>query len=313
MTGYSGNELRIAATPSRLKELAVSVASICLSEAPLVGDCVDLRRLAKKWSVSLHFDEPGTATARWSRSGLLAYIEADDAQLCLEEVFPREDHRATFALDPYDIPARFAIAHELAHVVLKSRDFVPAERQLTAREREQLCDLAAEHIVLPEKLLIQSIDVAALCFSLEMLEELRARLRAPLSLILRKLAVLVSRGEVRVVNGCLIATLAAARKSGTNFAPRVLRRCVPAEWYLPLNKRLSTLGLALLEDIFYDAPLYSSQTVRCRFKLWNMEQQRSSALDSSFSVRCYRYKDRQSGSMPRLLLAVFDTNATVDK
>ena len=297
---------------SALLRVARDMASTCLAELPDdTAHHVNLRQLAKKWKVSLHFDQPGSASATWSRSGLLAYVEVDDSQLPLNGDVASQSHRAVFALDPNDISTRFVIAHELAHVVLKQQQFAAVNRHLSLVDRERLCDLAAEQILLPSEFLIRVLNSKSVQFSLDFLVEMRARLRCPLSLVIRRLADLVSSGSIRVVNGCLMATLAGARKSGSNIAPRVLRRCVPPEWYLPLNKRLSTLGLVSLEDFFYHAPLYSSSVVSCRFTLWNRNQQRSLSLNSTFAVRCYRYRDRESRLMPRLLLATFDLG--VDK
>ena len=299
---------------SALRSLAIAMAGRCLAGVKLEHDCLDLRSLARTWGLECRASADEALNGHSSNLGLRAFVrEAEEIQDTLPGVLDMKRYLATYSDEQTGISLRFVMAHELAHVILKMPEFEKHGARLSTNDQERLCDIAAEHIMLPNEILFRAFPSKVVEFSIDQLEGLRMSTKASITLIVRRLAALVKSRELIATNGCLVAMNAAARKSQQDYAPRICAACVPQCWYLPTNKRLKTLGLSPLENALGKAPLYVEQRASSKLDMWNTKSKRVMTVSSAFSFKCYLAGRRRYGEPRRMLLSTFDVDEGVDK
>lgn len=201
--------------------------------------------------------------------------------------------------------SRFTLTHELAHVVL-SREYSDVEKSLSPDERERVCDIAAAIMLCPEEALVEHFKLLRKV-TVHEIERLAAGLQISISLLLNRLRYLVSQRKVSIANVILLVSLNRSRKRKENFAPRVASACGPAQWFVPLNSRLSSIGLSNLQEEFFNAPLYSSLVTRGVLRLWDYGVHATLQFECDVNFRCYSWvRDNAvgDGTMNRIMLAV---------
>jgi hypothetical protein len=114
-------------------------------------------------------------------------------------------------------------------------------------------------------------------------------MRISVSLTLNRLRHLVFQNALSVVNVALLVSLARSRKRQENLAPRIASACSPSRWFVPLNARLSSVGLGSLRDAFYGAPLYVAGRTNEVLRLWNYELGKRTDISCDVSFKCYRW------------------------
>lgn len=205
------------------------------------------------------------------------------------------------------VRSRFTLAHEIAHVVL-SKEYADLDKALSLDERERVCDVAAGNILCPYEALLEHFRTRTLAaLTIPEIEQLSARMRISISLLVNRLRQLFSRNTLSLDGVAILVRLARSRKRQENLAPRVASACSPGRWFVPLNARLSTLGLSALQDAFYEAPLYISGHTREVLRLWDYEVGRRIDIPCDVKFKCYRWigpKPSTSIAEYRLMLAV---------
>lgn len=317
------------ATLTELRGLAARVAREALSALPdepwrWIG-FVQLEKLVSRWQVKQAYrvlaDYP--PNERWkyrSTEGLSCRtaseaegrreIRADEAgspQIPL----PLEPPRYEIGVFSEGMRARFTFAHEVSHVVLDAAFRKEAEA-LSEGMREWVCNLAAGLVVLPDTLLLSVLPrTDDLSLSIPLLEGIAARSRVSLSVLISRMNDLVRCGLVRVMNGAVIVRLAWSRKQQENLAPRISSSCLPGRWFLPVNRRLSSVGLVALARVFDSVPLYLEGGLEDEITVRDQELRRPVHVKCNVRYKCYTWSAQDNsggfattGANQKLMLAV---------
>jgi len=205
---------------------------------------------------------------------------------------------------------RFTLAHELAHVALQ-RTLDKREIEISANETEFVCDATACLILFPDVLLHTFFRThRPLRLSIPLLADTCRRARISISVVLSRLNEAAGRGRIVLENAGLLIALDLSRKHRVNLAPRVYTCCIPKPWFLPVNKRISRLGLTGLIHPFHHAPLYREARLEATLSLWNSEAGHSLHVPASVTYVCYRVAamplGQQANEFSRLMLAICD-------
>jgi len=115
-----------------------------------------------------------------------------------------------------------------------------------------------------------------------MLTYLNRRLQVSYSCLLKRINDLVTGGQVGVTNCALIAAPAVSAKYKTHYAPRVIVSCTPRRWFIPPNKRLASLGLAALLNLWDTAPAFKTGTAESEITMWSRETWRKTTTTQHF-------------------------------
>jgi hypothetical protein len=205
------------------------------------------------------------------------------------------------------IRARFTAAHEIAHVVLASQ-FREIDNSLSNAERESICDKVARQLLLPAELVKEHFQpMVASGLDIAEIERISGRMKVSLSVLINRLSELVFEGAIVPSGIVLLAKLERSRKRHDNLAPRVASSCGPSRWFVPINARLSSIGLCGLQAAFYEAPLYEIGRLSEELRTWDYVAGRRSLARCGVAFKCYRWSDtRSSAEQGRVMLAALD-------
>gem|GEM_PF-6962409 len=209
---------------------------------------------------------------------------------------------------------RFTIAHELGHQY--ARLCLPPEltEAWSPAEIERFCDEFAAQLLVPDALLEEAIRhflidgsgpgshmrARRLKLRISDIEALYKRLRVPMATVLVRLHKLALRADFALEFCALEITAGTSLRRRENYAPRVLVSCTPPDWFIPANKRLSTLGFSNLAAQFWSAPPLVERAAYDRFTMFRREGWRRQEFDGEI-----RYKIYPAGTRARVMLAVF--------
>lgn len=195
---------------------------------------------------------------------------------------------------------RFTIAHEIAHVVLQSKFPTKLNELTDVNWESDVIDAAAGMIILPDALLLKYFSPKyAHMLNIKILEEAGTKMHVSISTLIKRLGDLSRSDLVRITNGALFISLGRAKRSGKDFAPRIAVTCLPSSWYIPSNKRLSSLGAESLGLYFSTAELYKERESEDHLTLWR----RSSWSTCKIKV-LLSYKNYSTEHGQRVMLAV---------
>jgi hypothetical protein len=208
---------------------------------------------------------------------------------------------------------RFTVAHELAHQY--ARLYLPSEvtQVWSARDVRRFCHEFAAHVLLPASLLesalcpfvrASSLSVAPggpprLRLQIRDIEGLCRRLRVPMVSLLIRLHQMAMRREVALEFCALEVAARTSQRRMQNYAPRLLASCTPREWFLPANKRLSTLGFTNLAAAFWTSPPLAERVAYDRFTVWLRDGWRHQQVEGEI-----RYKVYPGSGGTRVMLAI---------
>lgn len=297
----------------RIESVGITVAKRVLAEAPprfRYGlSIVPVEQLASSFGVAV-------ASSREVVDSSLASLKElglDGLARTTSEETDSESATKLFGSD-YEVQilgkgfrSRFTLAHELAHIVL-SREYGQLDRSLSLNERERVCDVAAGNILCPEEALIEYFrSRTEIMLTVSEIETLAGRMRISVSLALNRLRHLLFHNALSVANVALVVSLARSRKRQENLAPRISSACSPSRWFVPLNTRLSSVGLGTLRDAFYEAPLYVAGRTNEVLHLWDYKLGRRTDISCDVSFKCYKWvgpRPSTDTAENRIMLAV---------
>ncbi len=225
----------------------------------------------------------------WRHFGLEGFVEPDTIQYCFpNQVVPRFHTDISKPGAGFSSRSRFTLAHELAHVVLESVLVERAER-VDAQTAERVCDRVAGIILFPKPLIADLlVQEESAEISLKAAADACRRARISLSVLISRLADTSEQGLIPLRSGLLLVTVGRSRKREVNLAPRILMGCLPRRWFLPFNKRLTTLGLEFLGKQFYKAPLYREGRYAGEIPLWDRNERRLRNIPARIEFICYK-------------------------
>jgi len=213
-----------------------------------------------------------------------------------------EDSSSLFRAEIYSTGyrMRFSLAHEISHVVLE-REPPNFLQKASGRGRRIVIDELAGRILIPTALLralIEGWEEPGL--DIERIEDASRRVRASESVLLKRLGDLVFEQQVHLERGALVAKEELSEVRKESFAVRVWVCCLPREWYIPANTRLSSLGMRHLPGLFYSAKPFTINTVEDYITPRKRERwKKTSPILSRFKYKIYDYEQK------RMMLAVF--------
>ena len=226
----------------------------------------------------------------------LSLIRSDEGRLIVGE-------------DEGGITSRFTYAHELAHWAAQTR--LPEEfcSSWSADAVRQFCDEFASRVLVPSDLLLAMLPPAPakpggrLDLAISLIEELRRRLRAPMATVVKRINDAVDEGLIRVSDCAMLVCAGRSAKRNSDYAPRILTCCTPSEWFLPANKRLTTLGMLNLDRMFWEAPPLQEGFAVDRLTVWVRDGWRKESVERPIQYRIYAAASTDSAK--RSMLSVF--------
>ena len=223
--------------------LAESMTSVAFASIPRNSShSSPLHRLARSLGVAVRWQQP---ELRWHSKGMLW----DRLQL---QPTLLGDVEAQVNIAGW--PGRFVLAHELAHRIADLFLTAQQRESIRADDWEGLMDECAGRLVLPDHLLLAACpDGEPLEMTPAWINSVHHRLRVSMVCLLKRLNDLACKGALTLANCAFITAPAVSRKRRTHYDLRVITRCMPLGWFLPSNKRLSSLGLESLCAVFWRA------------------------------------------------------------
>jgi hypothetical protein len=253
---------------------------------------VNLKKIAKILDVSITYVEPNSNF--WNQGSLIK-IESDQPDFFLD--------KSEAKIWEQSIRSRFTLAHELAH---QSAGLYLTPQQSEKWEKqdwEKFSNELAGNLILPDSLLRAVIGNEGLIkLTPQWISKISQQLQVSLSCLIKRLNDAARYRMFQLANCAMIITPDLSSKTGINYAPRILDRCNPVEWYIPVNKRLSSLRLYSLLTVFKNAKLYVPGVIEDEFKVWEITSKRYILIHGTFNYIIY-YLERES---KRLMLTTFD-------
>jgi hypothetical protein len=204
--------------------------------------------------------------------------------------------------------SRFTLAHELAHAIA---DQVLTEQQTAGWQSPDwtiFLDAIAAELLLPSRVVLAYLagEPAGPRLTLERLTRMSTRLSASVTVVVVRLQELVLEGAVSFADGVLLAAPGLSAVERRDFGPRVVASCVPEAWFIPQNKRLSSLGAPALARLVSRGELGRVSSLRDDLTVWERTCRRSARLERMF--RCLVVRTATSGV--RFLIATFPVEET---
>lgn len=292
-----------------MESLGTILANRVLAEAPLRFQHrlspMPIEHLAKCFSIKMDVGYQNQWLAPLQEIGLEGF--ATRTQTASESDYDTDWFNSDYHVSilSQGFRSRFTLAHEIAHVVLSS-EYSQFEKSLSREKRERVCDIAAALMLCPEEGLIDHFQ-SVRSLTVDEIEKLAARMQISISLLVNRLRQLILRKAVSIDNVVLIVSLNRSRKRQENLAPRVASTCGPNRWFVPLNSRLSTIGLISLQNAFYEAPLYFVGRTKEVLRLWDYEIGARTKLECDVKFKCYQWvrpKASKETVASRIMLAV---------
>ena len=194
---------------------------------------------------------------------------------------------------------RFTLAHELAH---RAADLFLASEEVatwTANDQRVFADQFASYLLLPDSLITESFGVGKrVRLDLGTLKRIQKVFGLSMSALAARLNHAARRKVIRLLDLVLVATAGVSLRQGLNYAPRVVSRCTPDPWYIPLNKRLESIGLTNLDRLYWTGSLYQDGIAEDSMSLWSRERH-----DMYHLTRTFQYILFQTASAQRILVA----------
>lgn len=197
---------------------------------------------------------------------------------------------------------RFALAHELGHRIVELRLMPDQTTDWTDQDWRDFLDIFAARLLLPDSLL------TTLCppdlpvkLSIPCIISAHQRFQVSISCLLKRLNDADSEGVLRLANCAFVAVPGVSAKQKTNYAPRVSVVCMPHEWFIPTNRRLSSLGLNYLAKCFWDADPFIESAAEDELEIFWRENWSRQLLKQLFRYIVYELPKAQ-----RLMLVSFN-------
>lgn len=197
---------------------------------------------------------------------------------------------------------RFALAHELSHRVAHIWLAKGQTDAWTNKDWKDFLDEFAGHLLLPNSLLLSAINPnIPLELTIEWIDLVHRQLRVSISCLLKRLNDADYEGILRLANGALIATPALSSKQKTNYAPRIQTICAPRQWFIPSNRRLSSLGLHSLSKLFWNAAPFTIGIAEDKLIVLQRPDWQSVSINQTFHYVIYPLRSREQ----KVMLATF--------
>lgn len=189
---------------------------------------------------------------------------------------------------------RFTLAHEIAHIVFQST-FASKLHELPGIDLESdIIDPAAGMIIVPDMLLANYFPKKyPLLLSIQLLEDVGAKMHVSISTLVKRIGDGSLSHLLHLENGALIVQLGRARKSGKDLAPRIVINCLPTSWFMPNNKRLSSLGAELLSQQFSKVELFKEREQVDKLILWRRSSWSKQKVEIFTHYKCYLTENDQ--------------------
>jgi hypothetical protein len=193
---------------------------------------------------------------------------------------------------------RFTLAHELGH---RAADLFLSSLEVatwTERDQRAFADRFAGYLLLPDSLITKSFGTRSdVRLDLASLRRIQRLFGLSMSALTARLNHAAQRKLIVLSDFVLVVTAGVSVRKGTNYAPRVVSRCVPDPWYVPLNKRLESIGLTNLAQLYWTGPLYRVGIAEDSMTLWSKECRQMHRL-----TRMFQYILFQSAGGQRILV-----------
>lgn len=197
---------------------------------------------------------------------------------------------------------RFALAHELAHRVAYLRLTTGQTQDWTNKNWKDFLDEFAGRLLLPNSLIVSVINPETpLELTIQLIDSVHRRLGVSISCFLKRLNDADCEGVLQLANGALMASPAVSAKQRTNYAPRILAICAPRQWFIPSNRRLSSLGLHSLSKLFWDADPFVIGVAEDKLMVLQRPNWQSVSINQTFHYVIYPLKSLKQ----KVMLATF--------
>lgn len=197
---------------------------------------------------------------------------------------------------------RFTLAHEIGHIVIAKaagRDLGEAG----GARVERLLDEFASRIVLPDRLLDEWREHIGGNVSIRALEEATKKLDVSMTVLVKRL------GQGNALDwtqkAIIVGAVARSRKAKREPTLRIQHVATPSWGFIPLNRRLSSVGLGASSALFAEAVAIRRTSAVARYSAKIMVKRTPkfawTEIDSIVENRAYRTRAGEY-----YLLAVFD-------
>ena len=199
--------------------------------------CSELRPVPVETIASYFGLEVRRMKGNASLAGIDGFLSSKGRNSGVIFVFPSSKYRA-----------RFTVAHELGHFLLKQ--FYP-NLKVSDEDIEKICDEYSSRLLLPSAFI--KICFTSSLLSLKMIEKMSRKLEISIPLILKRLRDAAFEELIYPSNGAFYIIL-------SDHKPKILTYCLPKGLSIP-TRELSELGMDILAYIFREFDPYTSGAV----------------------------------------------------
>jgi Zn-dependent peptidase ImmA (M78 family) len=313
-TRERANQMNSRVDNARINRLADSVAQRAIADIDVSAfpglAAIPLERIVEHRGIVVLGQNPNsrisTSLEKTGIKGLIDYSGSAALQSYLFSSSLPEirllPHQDTFG-------ARFTLAHELAHYILE-KELHPTDLQ--PKQLEDVCDRAAARILIPDDMCAQIMRTLEQPYlRIHHVERLARTLKVSMSVLLSRLN---DSPICKFRNGAFLVSIDKSRIRNNDVAPRFSARCMPRSWFLPVNKRLSSIGLSDLASAFYDSAPFREFKGTHMLTLWSTSLRKTYQIGVKLTYKSYDVQ-RGSSSRRHMLVSVEDDIADlpVDK
>lgn len=164
---------------------------------------------------------------------------------------------------------RFVLAHEIAHRI---SDLYLANEETadwTSLDWQRFVNDLAGRLLIPDSVFAVRSKDHPLGLTLHSLSAMRRNFHVTYSCLIGRLNQAEREGIISLSNCAIVVNAGVSSVQRTNYGPRVLSCCTPRQWYIPTNKRLSSLNLIHLSRTYWNAEVLTRGAVEDEINLWN--------------------------------------------
>jgi hypothetical protein len=194
--------------------------------------------------------------------------------------------------------SRFTLAHEIGHRLVDL--YAPHAGSIHGKTLENLVDEIASRLLLPDSLLLNVLKREEMkTLPIKWIQQSHTLLGVSLTCLIKRLNNLCWEERVDITNCIFVVTPTVSAKSRTTYAPRIQALCIPKSIFIPVNKRVESLGMKSALATFWNAPLYKEGRFEDTFMFWRRDDWTIHQVRDIFAYVVY-----ETVASSRLMLAV---------
>ncbi|MGI8923441.1 MAG: ImmA/IrrE family metallo-endopeptidase [Fimbriimonadales bacterium] len=196
---------------------------------------------------------------------------------------------------------RFSLAHELGHAALLRSSMVRIAPEPSPKDLRTICNSFAANLLVPDGVLGQLGEGKVIELTSSWINQFAARCRVSFRCFLGRLADAETHGVVSLCNGAVVVIEGRGAKSRGELAPRLATVCLPKPWFIPSQRRISSVGMKSISERFHTMPALVPVAVKESIQVFDTRSRKTREYLSA----CECVAQGEPHTLHRLILVTF--------